>query len=288
MTNGTTIHQIEEGNFSRIPNAILEALAKARLSGSESRCIYFLIRKTYGWGKKEDRISLSQWAEGTDTKRPHVLKTLNMLIEKKIIYRRLEDGQVPYYGLNKYIEEWEGIGVDSQRGERFKKEKVLPEQVTVTRAGNSTVTRAGNKTVTYTGTHKRKKEIKRKGDAAEKTAVRNAMFSLVARVCRMDMNLKRGHINTVVKRLMEAGYVPEDLEFFAGWWEKNDFRGRRGDPPTTKQLEDRIYEAKQVRLKQAEKAIKSEDTLFYVDVGTERQWWQGGELIRTEPIGANV
>jgi phage replication O-like protein O len=98
----------------------------------------FLFRKTYGWGKKEDTISLSQWGEGTDAKRHHVMASLNTLIEKKIIYRRLDKGQTPTYGFNKYVEEWEGIEADTKRGERFHKdEELLPEQVTVTNIGNT-------------------------------------------------------------------------------------------------------------------------------------------------------
>ena len=171
MVEGKSI-QVDDGDFTRIHNAILEVLSKARLSGAEFRCIHSLLRKTYGWEKKEDRISLSQWAEGTDTKRPHVLETLNALVKKNIITRRIEGGQVPVYGFNKYIEQWQGIGVDSERGKRFIKEEVLPEQVTVpiqvtvTKAGNGSVTKAGNETVTNTGTHKRQKKIKENSDTA--------------------------------------------------------------------------------------------------------------------------
>ena len=286
MASGKEI-QIEDGGYTRIHNLILEILAKAHLSSLEFRIVLFVIRKTYGFHKKTDVISITQFMECGGSRRGTVTAIQN-LIRLKVITRTKKGPQSFEYGFNKYFETWEKEVFESRRpgqGMYF-------HQSTGEAKDTGEVEDTGEAKDTGTGeakdTHKRKKEIKRKGDAAEKTAVRNAMFSLVAKVCRMDMNLKRGHINTVVKRLVEAGYVPEDLEFFAGWWEKNDFRGRRGDPPTTKQLEDRIYEAKQVRLRQAEKAIKSEDTLFYVDVGTERQWWQGGELIRTEPIGANV
>jgi phage replication O-like protein O len=156
--------QIDNGEFTRLHNAILEKMALARLSGAEFRALMFLFRKTYGWNKKEDRISLAQWAEGTNGKRPHVLRTLNELIRKRVIYRTDDKHLIPIYGFNKYFEDWlEVFDVDSERGQRFEKhsevlpiqETLLPIQVTVTNIGNAAVTNIGNPTVTNTGTHKR-------------------------------------------------------------------------------------------------------------------------------------
>lgn len=246
MVSGTEI-QVEDGGFARVHNALLEALAKARLSGSEFRCLMFLFRKTYGWGKKEDRISFSQWEEGTDTKKTHVFKTLNDLVQKKVIYRRLDSGQVPFYGFNKYVEQWEGVGLDSQRGERFNTEKVLPKQVplpkqvTVTYTGNSPVTYTGNGTVTKTGNNKRKKETVKEIPEHQK------MFGALARVCRVDPKLKAGQIAKTAKTLIGASYTAEDIDHFTAWWEANDFRGRRGDPPTLAQVVDKIMQAAQER-----------------------------------------
>lgn len=108
MKNGSDI-QIENGEFSRIHNDILSALAVARFTGSEYRCLLFLLRKTYGWLKKEDDISLSQWAEGTGTdKRQNVLRTLQGLTKKGVIYS-IDNGQnrTQTWGFNKYVEQWD-------------------------------------------------------------------------------------------------------------------------------------------------------------------------------------
>ena len=151
MTDGADI-QVENGEYVRLHHAILEALAQARLSGAEFRCVMALLRKTYGWNKKEDRISLSQWAAATNTARPHVLQTLNGLVEKRVILRWVDADHATWYGFNKYIEQWQGVfDKDSSRSQRFVEAEVLPEQVTVpkqvtpvTKAGNTTVTKAGN------------------------------------------------------------------------------------------------------------------------------------------------
>lgn len=240
MVNGKSI-QVDDGEFTRVHNAIFEALARARLSGSEFRCVMFLFRKTYGWNKKEDVISLSQWAEGTDSKRPHVLTTLNSLLKKNIIYRRLDGGQIPTYGFNKYIEQWTGIEVQSEMGNRFQNRELLPEQVTVTKTGNTTVTNTGNGTVTKTGTHKRHKDkVKDK-----ESGFQNLMFGALVKLCMIDAKVKRGQIARTAKTLLDAGYIPEDIEHFSEWWRAKDFRGKRGEPPTLGQVTDKILQAKQ-------------------------------------------
>lgn len=238
-TNGNEI-QIEQGEFTRVHNAIFDALSKARLSGAEFRCVLFLFRKTYGWNKKEDIISLSQWADGTDSKRQHVLKPLKSLIEKKIIYKRFDKGQIPTYGFNKYIEQWIGIESDSERGERFNKSEVLPKQVTVTKAGNRTVTKTGNTSVTQTGNNKRHVKDILKDNVSE----HKFYFGELAKICKLDMKLKAGQIGKTAKALIKAEYSIDDLKGFEAWWYKNDFRGQKNEPPTLQQTIDKIYQYK--------------------------------------------
>jgi len=268
-TNGNDI-QIEQGEFTRVHNAIFDALSKARLSGAEFRCVLFLFRKTYGWNKKEDIISLSQWAEGTDSKRQHVLKPLKSLIEKKIIYKRLDKGQIPTYGFNKYIEQWIGIESDAERGNRFNKNEVLPKQVTVTKAGNSTVTKAGNRGVTQTGNNKRQvKDILK-----DKVPEHQIYFGALAEMCKLDMKLKAGQIGKTAKILIKAEYTIDDLKGFESWWYKNDFRGQKNEPPTLQQTVDKIYQYKSEREKQ--KPMNRE-----ILKGDFRVWGGGIEDVQT-------
>jgi len=50
--------QPEDGHID-IANEIAEKLARTQLSGTEHKIIWAIWRKTWGWHKKEDRISLS-------------------------------------------------------------------------------------------------------------------------------------------------------------------------------------------------------------------------------------
>jgi len=102
--------QIENGNFTRIHNAILEEIALGKFNVSEYKCLLVLLRKTYGYQKKEDAISLNQWAEGTGINKRHVKPVLDRLIERKVILCQKGSagrGHTAVYGFNKYFEQWE-------------------------------------------------------------------------------------------------------------------------------------------------------------------------------------
>ncbi len=76
--------QAENGHVD-IANQIVEALARTRLSGEEIQCLWVILRKTYGWKKTEDIISLSQFTEMTGLKKQHVHRALLKLSSKKVI-----------------------------------------------------------------------------------------------------------------------------------------------------------------------------------------------------------
>ena len=97
--------QVENGNYTRIHNEILETLAKVRLSPLEFALLMVIFRKTYGYQKKNDVISISQFCEITGASRTGVIEALNNLVRLKIIYRE-PIGQMYYYGFNKYYDQW--------------------------------------------------------------------------------------------------------------------------------------------------------------------------------------
>jgi len=78
--------QLENG-YTQVANEILEALVKINLSPYESRVLWFIIRKTYGWHKTTDWISLSQITTGTAIAKPNVCRTIKWLSSRNIITR---------------------------------------------------------------------------------------------------------------------------------------------------------------------------------------------------------
>ena len=118
--------QAEDG-FIRIASEIVEALCKVNLSAYESRVLWFILRKTYGWQKKTDWISLSQFSKGTGLDKRHVHRTLKRLQEREIVIRN-GDSQRPHYGLQKDYTRWKASslqGTGACRGDRVSPVEVI-------------------------------------------------------------------------------------------------------------------------------------------------------------------
>ena len=65
--------QLENG-YIRISTEVWQALCKIRIPGEARQVLDAIIRKTWGWNKKEDRISLSQFVDATGLKKDKVIR----------------------------------------------------------------------------------------------------------------------------------------------------------------------------------------------------------------------
>jgi phage replication O-like protein O len=97
--------QAEDGHID-IANEIAEALMKINLSAYESRVLWFLFRKTYGWKKKTDRIALSQFAKDIDLDRRLIHRAIKGLSSKKMIVIYKDDTFNVSYGFQKDYDKW--------------------------------------------------------------------------------------------------------------------------------------------------------------------------------------
>jgi phage replication O-like protein O len=82
-----TTPQIENG-FTMIANELLEAILGGGFSHREQSVILAVIRKTYGYAKKEDDISAAQIGAVCGLARQHVTSTLNALAVRNVITKR--------------------------------------------------------------------------------------------------------------------------------------------------------------------------------------------------------
>lgn len=96
----------KENGYTAIANEILEQLVKVSLLGAEYQLLFLLLRKTYGYQKKEDIISLSQFQKGTGLSRPTVVKTLKNLIIRRMIVKICLPGARISFKFNKNYDEW--------------------------------------------------------------------------------------------------------------------------------------------------------------------------------------
>ena len=108
----------KENGYTVIANEVIEQLAFASLSGREMRVVLVVIRKTWGWSKKEDRLSLSQVAEATGIARPHISGITRGLVAKGflVVKGATTGGNIPNtYYFNKNHDLW-GVQGGTVRG----------------------------------------------------------------------------------------------------------------------------------------------------------------------------
>lgn len=106
--------QAENGHID-IANTIAEKFCRFRLSGNEWQILWVVLRKTYGWHKKEDKISLSQFVKATELLRPNAIRAIKSLVSKKILLvSKLIPQGINSYIFNKHFNEWQGsIKIDT-------------------------------------------------------------------------------------------------------------------------------------------------------------------------------
>ena len=104
--------QVENGHFTRIVNPLIEKLTKMPFKGCELAVALFIIRKTYGFQKKQDEISLTQFQNGIERSRQTVvtaLKNLQLVNIVRLVKRGSMKGDGNVYSINKYVETWKVV-----------------------------------------------------------------------------------------------------------------------------------------------------------------------------------
>src|SRR3954469_9304096 len=79
------IQIIPEGGTTPIAHEIVEALCRTNLSPYESRFLWRVFRKTYGWHKDADWISLSQVVEMTGMHKAHASRAKRKLMDRRMV-----------------------------------------------------------------------------------------------------------------------------------------------------------------------------------------------------------
>ena len=74
----------EEG-FVKVPNSIYDALLSQRLSPAQEKAVLYIIRKTFGFRKNEDAISIRKMASDTGFSRRGMVNAVHDLEKMGII-----------------------------------------------------------------------------------------------------------------------------------------------------------------------------------------------------------
>jgi phage replication O-like protein O len=143
-------HPELDNGYLRIANELAEAFAKLRLAPRRWQVLWAIIRLTYGYNKKADRISLGQLHKLTGIYHRHLSFELGQLVKMNILTKQ-RGGYINTYGLQKYHDQWQTI--PSSGNTQFKEypELGIPE------TGNETIPSSGNETIPNSGNHQRQK-----------------------------------------------------------------------------------------------------------------------------------
>lgn len=96
--------QLKNG-YLRLANELVEAYTRSRIPGEAMQCLWFIIRKTYGFGKLEDKIAISQFSEATGLKKQHAHRAISKLVELNLVTKN-GDGLIVSYRINKDSSTW--------------------------------------------------------------------------------------------------------------------------------------------------------------------------------------
>jgi phage replication O-like protein O len=89
---------IESPNYTQVPNVFLDELM-SELTGSEFKVLMYITRRTFGFGKRSDNISLNQIAngiikkdgtvldKGTGLSKTQIINAINKLVDKGIVIK---------------------------------------------------------------------------------------------------------------------------------------------------------------------------------------------------------
>ena len=106
--------QVENGNFTRIHNTIMEAIYSVNFTAIELRCLLYLLRHTYGFQRKEHTISYAEFAGGLNCSRRAAMRCLQSLENANVVYSKDNGDKVAKtWGFNKYLEQWSSQSGDT-------------------------------------------------------------------------------------------------------------------------------------------------------------------------------
>ena len=87
----------DQPNYTQIPNRLLEE-HMAKMGHAEFKVVMAVARRTFGWHKRSDRISLSQLEDLTGLSRPSVISGVQEAMERGVL-ERTESGNSYEYRL---------------------------------------------------------------------------------------------------------------------------------------------------------------------------------------------
>lgn len=148
------------------------------------------------------------------------------------------------FNVTDYSSERDETAAERKREQR-KRDKAVTDDINLNGHGDVTVmSRQSHKNVTPLEKEK-EKDIEVFAQSAnppqQKQKTKNPrgdLFVAVASICKIPTDDKRSAraINATAEWLLNKDQTPERLEDFLAWWDANDWRGKKGDPPKPNEI----------------------------------------------------
>jgi phage replication O-like protein O len=124
----------KENGYTAIANEIIEALARTRIPGEARQVLDVILRRTYGWQKKEAVITRKHFITATGLKGPNVTRGVRKLLEMNLICIKSDTQKAVSYRLNKDYESWRFVskkirGIKSDTNGNRKRYKQVSEVI---------------------------------------------------------------------------------------------------------------------------------------------------------------
>lgn len=119
--------QREDGHVE-INNLTSERFAKTHLSGNEWQILWVVLRKTWGFNKKEDYISLTQFQKFTGLSRDSVNDAVDRLVGKNLLVVD-KSGFINKFSFNKHHNQWKLVGKKGLVGFSPSTSREIPNQL---------------------------------------------------------------------------------------------------------------------------------------------------------------
>lgn len=157
-----------EGNYTKIPNEVLEGLFKVRLNATQQRILLTIIRYTYGFNRAKHQLSVTFIAHSTKSNIQAIKRGLKELIEMRIVkvIKEATFSSSRILSINEDIESW--------LIKEYQDNEMIPGNSNDTTPGNSNDTLPGNSN----DTQETKKQIYKQTEPDEIEDYFNKIWSL--------------------------------------------------------------------------------------------------------------
>ena len=88
-------------NSFQLPNSVIDELL-ADLTGAELKCYLYVLRKTKGWNKEEDAISVSQFMKVTGLSNRKVIDACERLVELGLLEQKIGSNKTKVFSVKDY------------------------------------------------------------------------------------------------------------------------------------------------------------------------------------------